>query len=147
MRRLILICALALTACGKAEEPRTPPAPPDAVLNAAQPLDASGGSPAWGLKIRGQQFTLDQPGEAQMVATAPGAVVMPGKMSWTPALPDGRTFKVTIYSSLCSDGVSDIQYSYSAEITLPDQSLLAGCAGPPAKPVQAHAQGQAQAGR
>lgn len=137
MRRLTLLAvtaftALALSACGKAEEPMPPGPPPDASIDAGKPMDAVGLDPAWGLKIRGLQFTLDRPGQPQITATAPGAAIQPGKVSWAAATADGRKLQVNLYSSLCSDGVSDVRYGYSAEVTLPDGSLLAGCAGPPA---------------
>ena len=132
MRRLTLlavtaIATLALSACGKAQEPMPPGPPPDAVIDASKPMDAVGIDPAWGLKIRGLQFTLDRPGQPQIVATAPGAVIQSGKASWDAATVDGHSLKVSLYSSICSDGVSEVRYSYSAEVTLPDGSLLAGC--------------------
>jgi len=127
MRRLMLISALALTACGKAEEPMPPSRPADAVIDVRRPMDAAGLDPAWSLKIRGLQFTLDRPGQPQIVATAPGAVIQSGKASWDAATVDGHSLKVSLYSSICSDGVSEVRYSYSAEVTLPDGSLLAGC--------------------
>jgi len=137
MRRLIPLLALALCACGKAEEPQPPAPPPDAVIDVRRPMDASGLDPAWALKIRGLQFTVDRPGEPQIVATAPGAVIQPGKVSWTATTPDGHSLKVNLYSSPCSDGASEVQYSYSAEVTLPDGSLLAGCGALAAPQVQA----------
>ena len=127
MRRLMLISVLALTACGKPEEPMPPSRPADAAIDVRRPMDAAGLDPAWSLKIRGLQFTLDRPGQPQIVATAPGAVIRPGKASWDAATADGHSLKVSLYSSICSDGVSEVRYSYSAEVTLPDGSLLAGC--------------------
>jgi uncharacterized membrane protein len=127
MRRLMLISVLALTACGKPEEPMPPSRPADAVIDVRRPMDAAGLDPAWSLKIRGLQFTLDRPGQPQIVATAPGAVIQSGKASWDAATVDGHSLKVSLYSSICSDGVSEVRYSYSAEVTLPDGSLLAGC--------------------
>jgi len=127
MRRLILICALTLAACGKAEEPKLPAPAPDAAIDLRRPIDATGLNPAWDLKIRGLQFTLDRPGQPQIVATAPGAAIQPGKASWTATTAAGQSLKVNLYSSACSDGVSEVRYSYAAEVILPDGSLLAGC--------------------
>jgi uncharacterized membrane protein len=141
MRRLVLILVLALAACGKAEPPKPPAAPPDAVIDVRRPMDARGVDPAWTLKIRGLQFTLDRPGQPQIAATAPGAVIQPGEVSWTAQTADGHSLKVNLYSSLCSDGVSEVRYSYSAEVILPEGSLLAGCAA------LAAPQAKAQAGR
>ncbi len=129
MRRLILLAALALSACGKAEEPKRP-APPDVAMNFSQPFDALGTNPTWGLTIRGGQLTLSREGQPTVVATAPGAAIQPSQASWTATLPDGRAMKVTLYASPCTDGASD--YGFSAEVQLPDSSPLTGCGGPPA---------------
>mgnify|MGYP001605435606 CR=1 FL=1 len=131
MRRLILIAALALAACGKEEEPKAPAPATNVTININQPLDARGTGPDWSLRIRGVQLTLSRPGQADIVATAPGAVIQSGQASWTAALPDGQPMKVSLYVSPCSDGVTETKYSYSAEVELPDSSPLAGCAGPP----------------
>jgi uncharacterized membrane protein len=132
MRRLILLATLALSACGKAEEPKSPGPPPDVAMNFSQPFDARGSSPTWGLTIRGVQLTLTREGQPTVVATAPGAVIQPSQASWTASLPDGRPMKVTLYASPCSDGISDATYNFSAEVVLPDASPLTGCGGPPA---------------
>jgi uncharacterized membrane protein len=132
MRRLILLAALALSACGKSEEPKTPGPPTDVAMNFSQPFDARGSNPTWGLTIRGVQLTLTREGQPPIVATAPGAVIQPSEASWTATLPDGQAMKVNLYASPCSDGVSDAKYSFSAEVVLPDSSPLTGCGGPPA---------------
>jgi uncharacterized membrane protein len=133
MRRLILLATLALSACGKAEEPKAPGPPPDVAMNFSQPFDARGSNPTWGLTIRGVQLTLTREGQPTVVATAPGAVIQPSQASWTATLPDGRPMKVTLYASPCSDGIRDATYNFSAEVVLPDSSPLTGCGGPPAK--------------
>ena len=132
MRRLILLAALALSACGPTEEPKSPAPPPDVAMNFSQPFDARGANPTWGLTIRGVQLTLSREGQPTVVATAPGAVIQPSQASWTATLPDGRPMKVTLYASPCSDEASGASYSFSAEVVLPDASPLTGCGGPPA---------------
>lgn len=134
MRRLIVLTAFALAACGGSDEPRNPGPPPDAPMNFSRPIDARGIDPAWGLKIRGVQLTLSRPNQPDLVATAPGAVINPSQASWTAALPDGRSMKVSLYASPCSEGGSDVKYSFSAEVVLPDSSPLMGCGGPPVAP-------------
>jgi uncharacterized membrane protein len=84
MRRLIslaaprlaapLVAALALSACGK-DRPESHPTPVDTASNFAQPLDARGSDPEWGLKIRGQQVTLTRANQPDLTGTAPGAVI------------------------------------------------------------------------
>ena len=129
---LPLLCALALVACGKAEEPKNV-APPEVASNFGQPFDAIGTDPAWSLKIRGRQITFSRPDAPDLVAPAPGAVIQPGQASWTAVTPDGRSMKVSLYASPCSQGVSGPTYTFSAEVDLPDETPLSGCAGPPAK--------------
>ena len=134
MRRLIVLVALALGACGSGGGDRgRPPAPPDLASNFAQPLDARGNDPQWGLRIRGQQLTLDRPNQPDLVTAAPSAVITAHTASWTAKLPDGQAMKVNLYASPCSDsGGSDLKYPFSAEVQLPDAAPLSGCAGPPA---------------
>ena len=133
MRRLIVLSALALAACGGPDaNPNAPVAAPDLAANFNQPLDARGGDPAWGLKIRGLQFTVDRPGQPDVVATAPGAVITPHKASWTALTANGQTMKVTVFASTCTDAASGATYPFSAEVLLPGSAPLNGCAGKPA---------------
>ncbi len=133
MRRLIVLAALALGACGGGGgDQGRPPAPPDVASNFAQPLDARGNVPQWGLRIRGQQLTLDRPNQPDLVVTAPGAEITAHTASWTAKLPDGRAMQVKLYASPCSDGSSDLRFPFAAEVQLPDTAPLSGCAGAPA---------------
>lgn len=132
MRRLILLSALALAACGGSDkDPNAPVATPDVASNFSQPLDARGTDPDWGLKIRGQQLTLGRPGQADVVATAPGAVIQPHSASWNAKLPNGQPVTVSLYASPCTEGASPATYPFTAEVVLPE-STLSGCAGKPA---------------
>ena len=134
MRRLFVLAALALGACGGGDsDPGARPLAPDVASNFSQPLDARGADPQWGLKIRGQQLTLDRPNQPDLVATAPGAVISAHAASWTAKLPDGRAMKVSLYASLCTDGAGDLKYPFAAEVVLPESAPLNGCAGRPAK--------------
>jgi uncharacterized membrane protein len=136
MRRLILLTALALGACGGGGDDKASndhPTPPDLASNFSQPLDARGTDPEWGLKIRGTQLVLSQPNQPDTVGTAPGAVITAHAASWTAALPGGRTMKVSLYASACADPVTGATYPMSAEVQLPGATPLGGCAGPPAK--------------
>ena len=134
MRRLIVLAALALGACGggDSETHGRPPAS-DVAANFSQPLDARGRDPQWGLRIRGQQLVLDRPNQPDLVATAPGATITAHAASWTAKLADGRSMQVSLYASPCADGGGDAKYPFSAEVVLPDSAPLNGCAGPPAR--------------
>ncbi|HLZ76615.1 hypothetical protein [Phenylobacterium sp.] len=126
-----LLAALALSACGNDKPPSTAP-PPDTASNFAQPFDARGFDPEWGLKIRGGQITLTRAGQPDLAGTAPGAAITDHSATWTVALADRQTMKVSLYASSCTDASSGATYGYSAEVTLPDATPLSGCAGPPA---------------
>jgi uncharacterized membrane protein len=134
MRRLILVFALALSACGRGgdKDPNAPLAAPDVAADFRPPIDAIGSDPQWGLKIRGQQLTLSQANQPDLTGTAPGAVIQPHQASWTAALPDGRTLKVSLFASPCADIATGVTYPFSAEVLLPGATPLDGCAGKPA---------------
>jgi uncharacterized membrane protein len=141
MRRLIVpaaslaasLAAIALSACGGGgKDSDGKPSPPDMAANFAQPLDARGSDPAWGLTVRGTTLTLSQPNQPVLVGVAPGAVIQPHAASWSAALPDGRTLKATLYASSCTEPATGATYPFSAEVQLPGAAPLDGCGGPPA---------------
>jgi uncharacterized membrane protein len=132
----LALSAMALSACGGGDkDPNAPVKAPDVAANFTQPLDARGTEPAWGLKIRGLQFILNRPNQADLVATAPGAVLTPHSASWEAVLPNGQTMKVSLFASQCSDGAG-ATYPFSAEVLLRDSTPLTGCAGKPAASVR-----------
>ncbi len=134
----ILVPLLLLAACG----PK--PAPPETqVYNApdspsdfSQAFFARGGPPAWSLTVRGTTLSLSQTGQPDLVVQAPGAVIQPAQASWSGKLPDGRALKVTLYASPCDNAAAGTSDPYSAEIGLPDGSILSGCAYRIAKPAK-----------
>jgi uncharacterized membrane protein len=126
-----LLAAVALSACGK-DKPDSHPTPPDMASNFAQPFDARGYDPEWGLKIRGQQITLSRANQPDLTGTAPGAAIRDHSALWVAALPNHQTLKVSLYASSCTDAQSGTTHAYAAEVTLPDASPLSGCAGPAA---------------
>jgi uncharacterized membrane protein len=140
MRRLIVLAALGLclSACGgSGTDPDAPKPNADAASNFSQPIDARGADPAWGLKVRGQQLTLDRPNQPDVAGTAPGAVIQPHSAVWTAVLPNGQTMKVSVYASACADAASGTSYPFSVEVLLPDAAPLNGCAAHPAAAVVA----------
>lgn len=132
MRWLIVVAALALSACGGGDkDPNAPVAAPDLAANFSQPIDARGGDPAWGLKIRGQQLTLNRPNQPDLVGTAPGATIQAHEASWNATLPDGAIMKVSVYASTCADAAGT-SYPFAVEVSLPGAAPFSGCGGPPA---------------
>ncbi|MGZ3376616.1 MAG: hypothetical protein ACXU8S_08455 [Phenylobacterium sp.] len=129
-RAVPVLAAMTLSACSDDKPPSTAP-PPDVASNFAQPFDAGGSNPDWALKIRGQQITLTRAGGPDLAGTAPGAMIRAHSATWTTALPDHQTMKVSLYASNCVDPGSGASYGFSAEVTLPDAAPLSGCAGPP----------------
>lgn len=142
MRLLIGALALLLAACQPQAPDGAPAAPPaDApaataaaranagmVMDLSQPLLARGNEPFWAVRIEGARLTLMQPGVPEVVFTAPGAQVTPGKATWEARAEDGEVLAVTLYVSECSDGMSDTRYAMSAEATFAGRTVN-GCAG------------------
>lgn len=132
MRAIWFLPLLALAACGKDDGPLPPTPPPPTSVNFGQDIDAHGSDPAWNLKIRsGTQITLVRASQPDIAVVAPGAVISPAKASWTAPMADGRLLKVALYASPCTDFVSGQTYAFSAEVDLPGEGPLGGCAGRP----------------
>jgi uncharacterized membrane protein len=145
MRALTMVGLVALAACSP-KPVVTPAAPVKPVVgDFSKPMDARGTEPFWALSIRGTTLTLTRPDHPVMAAVAPGAVIKPGQASWTGKTADGRDLKVSLYASSCSDGMSDHAYPYAAEVDVPDESPLSGCADKTAAMPKPAPQGRAQA--
>jgi uncharacterized membrane protein len=129
----MILASLALCACGKDRNPDAHPPVPDTASNFAQPFDARGADPAWGLTIRGNQLALTRAGQPTLAGTAPGATIQDHSATWAVTLPESQTMTVNLYASACADPQSGTTYAYAAEVILPDKSSLVGCGGPPAK--------------
>lgn len=142
----LLGLSLALTACGS-QDPSGGPAPPPAdapgvaqnraamaadkaentVMDLSQPMIAKGTEPFWAVRMEGKTFTLQRPDQPDVVFEHPGAQVTPGKAVLPAKSADGQTMTVTLYSSECSDGMSDLRYTMTAEVEIAGQ-MLNGCA-------------------
>ncbi len=129
----MMLAALLLAACGKDTNPDAHPTVADTTSNFAQPFDARGSDPDWGLTIRNNQIRFTRAGQPDLAGAAPGATVADHSASWAVALPDHRTMTVSLYASACTDAKSGATYAYAAEVILPDTAPLSGCAGAPAK--------------
>lgn len=145
MRAALALSTLALAACqpqapGEAAAPAPATAPEVVVkeITPAQqkkiatsdfsgPMMARGNEPFWAVRMDGTKFTLLRPDHPEVVFEAPGARVSPGKGVWPAKAADGQTLTVTLYVSDCNDGMSDIQYPFTAEVEFAGETLR-GCA-------------------
>src|SRR4051795_3580627 len=112
MRRLVILTLLALTACDRWTPARPDVGRPTAAQEAttqasdfSKPILARGNEPFWSMKIDGTTFTLSRPGQPDTVFTAPGAMIVPGKASWTGKAANGQPMVATLFVSDCSDGM------------------------------------------
>ena len=129
MRAFAFVALAALAACSPKPVEKPPvPTPKTVVGDYSRPLDARGTEPFWNVAIRGTTLTLTRPDQPILIATAPGAVIQPGHAAWTGKTSDGRELKVSLYASTCSDNMSDHVYPYTAEVDVPGESPLNGCA-------------------
>jgi uncharacterized membrane protein len=141
------VSALLLTACGQDEAPGGMDAPPpaDAPASVVPPLkdglvslDAKGvgefavdfglrgTEPFWGLNIAGDRLTLTRPEPPAVEATSRSFVATERQAVWTGETADGRTIVATLTKGDCSDGMSDLDYPYVAEVRLGGETLK-GC--------------------
>jgi uncharacterized membrane protein len=142
MRRtavLIAVSALALTltACGKPadEAPGGMDAPPPADAPAAEPapapasfdanFGARGTEPFWRLDAKGGEMTLTRPDAEPVVARITGAAVGAKGGTYTGDAA-GTPLILTAGAGDCSDGMSDLKYAFTAEVTYGDL-VLKGC--------------------
>lgn len=132
--RLILssLAVLTLAACGEAAPPaETPPAPtPAPVLGGVdlgQPIRALGTEPFWGVDIGADGIVYEGVDRPREVAPR-GEVELMGTMAVFSGQTDkGRTVKVTLIDTDCSDGMSDRLYPLTARVEIGEETLQ-GCA-------------------
>lgn len=134
---LVLGLAACLTACGEAPmgaSEGASTAPADAPASTAPGPDFSGDfelvgtEPFWGGGIRPDGLSLTRAGEAEIRADNPGVKVEDGAGVW-----NAGALVLRLRAEPCSDGMSDRQYGYRAEVTLNGQALR-GCAARPEEP-------------
>ena len=113
--------------------PSDPPRPsaPVAIRTAPQPapselyrhIQANGTEPFWAIEVLPGQLRFsspDQPSGVTFAATSGDGLHFAGRMNGTPVT-------LVLAPGLCSDGMSDRRYPYSASATIGAQSLH-GCA-------------------
>jgi uncharacterized membrane protein len=131
---LILGLAAGLTACGESPmgaSEGASTAPADAPASAPPGPDFSGDfdlvgtEPFWGGKIRRDGLSLMRAGQPDVAVDNPGVRIEGGAGVW-----NAGALVLKLTAEPCSDGMSDRQYGYRAEVTLNGQALR-GCASAP----------------
>ncbi|MGE5502049.1 MAG: COG3650 family protein [Ignavibacteriales bacterium] len=109
----------------KADLPATPP---KAAADYRSDLNLTGTEPFWGVQIRKDRITLSRPDHPDISAPNPGPKVSGETARW-----DAGEMTITLRPQRwCSDGMSDRQYPYAAEVKVGNE-VLKGCAYNPAK--------------
>lgn len=139
MRHALLPLLLLLAAC-QPQDPDGAAAPPPAdappalepvptVSDFSRPMTARGTEPFWAVRIDGTKAVLLRPDHPEKAFEAPGAQISPGRAVYEMTAQDGTTMRVTLFVSICSDGMSDLTYPMTAEVELAGEALR-GCAAP-----------------
>jgi uncharacterized membrane protein len=143
MRRIVALSAAAfLAACspeapggGEAAPPADAPAPaPPAADPAAGfkvDFSARGNEPFWRVDIKGADISLTRPDAPAVTAANAGLAATANQAIWT-ARAGQSPVVVTVTRGDCSDGMSDLAYSYQAEVKWGAETLK-GCAFPTAE--------------
>lgn len=143
MKRLPLIAAALLLGACQPQAPDGSPAQPPADAPAPAPttpatapelpdafkgdLDVLGTEPFWGLQIRETQISFSTPEPSDSAAGPNKGGVMQGDTAvWESVLGD-KPLKVALTQGECSDGMSDLKYPLTAEVTVGDKTYK-GCA-------------------
>ncbi len=142
MRRIAVLSAaaflsLALAACGKPADEApggadaTPPA--DAPVGTPEPTPGSfeanfgarGTEPFWRVDAKGAELTLTRPDQPAVKALITDAL-SEGKDVLLKGDANGVALVLSAKAGECSDGMSDLKYGWTAEVTYGDQ-VLKGC--------------------
>ena len=108
-------------------------APADAPASAPPGPDFSGDfnlvgtEPFWGGRIRADGLVLSRAGQADVAVANPGVKVAGEVGTW-----EAGRLALRLDPEPCSDGMSERQYGYRAEVTI-DGEVLRGCAATPAE--------------
>jgi uncharacterized membrane protein len=102
--------------------------PPKAQADYRSDLNLTGTEPFWGVQIRKERITLQRPDHPDITTRNPGVAVSGETASW-----NAGEMAITLKPADCSDGMSDRQYPYAAQVKVGNE-VLKGCAYDPAKP-------------
>jgi uncharacterized membrane protein len=123
-KRLVLACAMLLTACSSGES-----SPADSPI--ASDLRLLGTEPFWSINISkaNKTATYSRAGEADVVLGYPKESGADGANVLTSTSPQGDVV-MTLRKQDCSDGMSDRTYPWEAEVVF-NGEMLKGCAATP----------------
>lgn len=126
--------ALALAACqpqapdgGAAAPPADAPTPAAEGTAFSGLIRAVGTEPFWGLQIEADELILIQMDDGRTTAPNPGPDLSEGQAVWRSTDSKGAPFTVTLRAQPCSDGMSDLEYPYEAQVEAAGRTL-SGCA-------------------
>jgi uncharacterized membrane protein len=137
----VLASALLLAACEQAHDgqdgpnagpPADAPAPaPPAIVYPAD-MDLAGTEPFWAVKIRGGNIAFTRPDAPERDFSNAAKAEANGGATWTANDANG-SIVVKLTAGTCSDGMSDKVWSYSAVVTVGEETLK-GCGEIPPAP-------------
>lgn len=99
-----------------------PAAPPKAQADYRADLNLTGTEPFWGVQIRKDRITLQRPDHPDVTTRNPGVSINGEVATW-----NAGEMTITLKPAQCSDGMSDRQYPYAAEVKVGNE-MLKGCA-------------------
>ncbi|OYX31177.1 MAG: hypothetical protein B7Y99_10725 [Caulobacterales bacterium 32-69-10] len=125
-----------LAACNRSGDSNPAPEPPaDAPAEAAvrptvdfsRPLNALGNEPFWALKIRPEGLSFSAPDAKDITARNEGPKVDTDQATWSAAGSDGAPLSVVLKAAVCEDGMSGLNYPFTATLSAGGKAL-SGCA-------------------
>lgn len=138
----LIAAAIALAACQPQTDDGSPAVPPADAPPPALPavftgdIDARGTEPFWSLTIRGNQLTLSRPDQPNLIVGNSKGGALEGQA----AVFGYEPLTVRLTETKCSDGMSDLTYPLTAEVTVQGQTLK-GCAAKTAEAPRAEDNG------
>lgn len=129
---LALAAALLLAACGPSQDstpaaPAPPASAPAPKVDFSRPLNALGNEPFWALKIRPEGLVFSAPDSPDIAAANPGPAVQADRATWSATGGDGAPLSVVLTAVVCEDGMSGVNYPFTAAVSAGGRALT-GCA-------------------